>query len=111
MHGFVNDWYDEYKYASDERRKEMDIEKEKIQKKNTKKNRWMVTLDDMEVLRKSGIIQAVKKRGDKALIAFQNVDNKKFEKKIKNDEIEKKLKETAIELLGPEKGEKYPWCR
>lgn len=81
MHGFVNDWYDEYKYASDERRKEMDIEKEKIQKKNTKKYKSMVTLDDMEVLRKSGIIQAVRKYGDKALIEFQKEDNKKWEKK------------------------------
>lgn len=80
MHGFVNDWYDEYKYASDERRKEMDIEKEKIQKKNTKKYKSMVTLDDMEVLRKLGIIQAVKKYGDKALIEFQKEDNKKWEK-------------------------------
>lgn len=81
MHGFVNDWYDEYKYASDERRKEMDIEKEKIQKKNTKKYKSMVTLDDMEVLRKLGIIQAVRKYGDKALIEFQKEDNKKWEKK------------------------------
>ena len=64
----------------------------------------------MEALTKLGTMQAVKNFGDKALLLFQNEDNKKFGK-IRNDEIEKKLKETAIEFLGPEEGERYPWWR
>ena len=39
-----------------------------------------IMLDNMEVLRKTGIIQAVKKYGDNAIIAFQNRDNKIWEK-------------------------------
>lgn len=87
-HGFVSDWHEEYRYASEKRRKKMDKERKKEHKKFIKKYdglplrtiQIMTSLDDMEELSKSGILQAVKEYGDKALIFFQKKDNKKWEK-------------------------------
>ncbi len=85
-HGYVDEWWDRYKNEEDKQKKEkMWEEREKWLKEYRERypgpNGHI--LYDLDFIKKVGkIVGAVKKYGDKALIAFQNVDNKRGNKNV-----------------------------